>query len=261
MHWIIHRGFFSEPGGSWLLDTLERFGISHSLHDVVPVIGDLVPEPELAHLNVIGMGSFSMRHYAAKQEWNPGIFDLFDQDFEQQRVHWGDHLLNSRSRVTTVRDASFPDSRMFVRPVKDTKYFTGRVFERSEFLALQQSICAPNPTHGTSLTPETLIQISEPRSISEECRFWVVAGEIIASSPYERDGQPTREGNVSNSMTSFVTDRIREWCSHEAFVIDACQTADDLKIVEINTLNSSAFYAADVPRLVMALEDRFNAVG
>lgn len=258
MHWIIHRGFFSEPGGSWLLDTLQRFGISHSLHGVVPVLGDLLPEPELAHRNVIGMGSYSMRHYAARKGWNPGLFDLFDQDFEKQRKHWGEQLLNCRSVVTSIRDAAFPDSRMFVRPVKDSKYFTGRVFGRDEFLKWQNSICGPNPTHGTSLTPETLIQISEPRPISEECRFWVIGGEIVTSSPYRRDGQPTREGNVSERMSAFVADRIREWLPHEAFVIDACETGDDLKIVEINTLNSSAFYAADVPRLVLALEERFT---
>jgi len=261
MHWIIHRGFFSEPGGSWLLDSLERFDISYSLHGVVPVVGDLEPEPELAHRNVIGMGSYSMRHYAARKAWNPGLFDLFDQDFEKQREHWGEHMLNYHSVVTSIRDAAFAHSRMFVRPVKDSKYFTGRVFEHGEFLTWQNSICGPNPTLRTSLTPETLIQVSAPRPIAEECRFWVVGGEIITTSPYKRDGQPTREGNVSERMTAYVAERIREWCPHEAFVIDACETGDELKVVEINTLNSSAFYAADVPRLVMALEERFTLAG
>lgn len=45
---------------------------------------------------------------------------------------------------------------------------------------------------------------------------------------------------------------------HEAFVIDVGDSEAGLKIVEINTLNSSAFYAADVQRLVLALEERFG---
>lgn len=44
----------------------------------------------------------------------------------------------------------------------------------------------------------------------------------------------------------------------EAFVLDICEVEGGLRIVEINTLNSAGFYAADVQRLVMALEDAFN---
>ncbi|MDQ1830369.1 ATP-grasp domain-containing protein [Massilia scottii] len=52
---------------------------------------------------------------------------------------------------------------------------------------------------------------------------------------------------------------IGEWSPHDAFVIDACDCANGMKIVEINTLNSSGFYAADVQRLMLALDLRYAA--
>ncbi|MDM5180360.1 hypothetical protein PO883_24565 [Massilia sp. DJPM01] len=43
----------------------------------------------------------------------------------------------------------------------------------------------------------------------------------------------------------------------ERFGIDACDCANGMKIVEIHTLNSSGFYAADIQRRVLALELRY----
>ncbi|MGV3619435.1 MAG: ATP-grasp domain-containing protein [Archangium sp.] len=43
--------------------------------------------------------------------------------------------------------------------------------------------------------------------------------------------------------------------THEAFVIDIAETPNGLRIVELNTFNSAGFCAADVQRLVIAVED------
>lgn len=57
---------------------------------------------------------------------------------------------------------------------------------------------------------------------------------------------------------------IAKWQPHDAFVLDVCSVPDDgdgwlgIKVVEINTLNSAGFYAANIPKLVMALEDAFS---
>ena len=48
------------------------------------------------------------------------------------------------------------------------------------------------------------------------------------------------------------------WRPAEAFVLDVCDTPDGIKVVEINTINSAGFYAADVQKLVFALENAFT---
>jgi hypothetical protein len=258
MHWILQEGFLSETGWTDLLANLERFGIPHSSHAVVPRIGELLPAPVLDHRNVICIGSYSMRHVAVRHAWTPGVFDLAAQDFEQQRSHWGEHLLNAGSVVCALQDARFTADRMFVRPAADSKHFSGRVFQADEFAAWQSSIGDPAAGHGTSLTPTTLIQLSLPVAIHAEYRFWVVAGQIVTRSLYKRGNQVLYSGNVDERLARYVQDRMGEWMPHESFVIDVCDTAEGTRIVEINTLNSSGFYAADVQRLVLALEAAYS---
>lgn len=43
-------------------------------------------------------------------------------------------------------------------------------------------------------------------------------------------------------------------------MIDVCDTEEGMKIVELNTLNAAGFYAADVQKLVLALEEAFCSV-
>jgi hypothetical protein len=258
MHWILQENFLSDPGRSALIAALERFGIDYSVHKVVPKIGDLIPEPKLEHKNVICFGSYSLKPAVIRHEWTPGLFDVYAQDFEKQRERWGEHMLNFGSLVCSVKDAVFIGESMFVRPVNDSKYFTGRVFAADEFAAWQRAICDSQASKASSLTPETRIQLGPTMSIHGEYRFWVVKGEVVTQSVYRRSGEPVFSAEVDGLACSFVEERIREWSPHETFVIDVCETPDGIKIVEVNTLNCSALYAADVQRLVLALEDAYS---
>jgi hypothetical protein len=142
---------------------------------------------------------------------------------------------------------------MFVRPAHDSKHFSGRIFSASEFTAWQSAVCNLI-SQGTSLTPKTLLQLSNPITIYAEYRFWVVAGEIVTHSLYKRGSQIVYANDVDERLLHFVNERIREWSPHQAFVIDVCDSEKGMKIVEINTINSSGFYAADVQRLVLSLQ-------
>lgn len=64
---------------------------------------------------------------------------------------------------------------------------------------------------------------------------------------------------VDERVDAFVRERVREWTPHEAFVIDVCDTEAGLRIVELNTMNAAGFYAADVQKLVLVLEERFTS--
>ncbi|MFZ6709821.1 ATP-grasp domain-containing protein [Undibacterium sp. TC9W] len=258
MHWVIQNNIFSETGWDQLLETIDRFGLSHSVHKVIPFIGELEPPAAIEQDNVICIGSYSMRHVAKRNDWKPGVFDLFEQDFEQQLKHWGEHMLNAGSVISSFAEAVFTEELMFIRPTNDSKYFPGRVFSREEFETWQKKVCDLKLDDGSSLTPQTLIQVMKPIAIYCEARFWVIKGRIITKSIYKRGDRVIYSSEVDDSFTHYVEKRIQEWQPHEAFVIDVCDTEMGLKIVEINTLNSSGFYAGDVQKLVLALEDAFS---
>ncbi|TDR42033.1 uncharacterized protein DUF4343 [Tahibacter aquaticus] len=254
MHWILQANLFKEPEWETLLAALERFGLPHSIHTVVPFVGELLPAPVLDTAKVICLGSYSMRHSARHFGWTPGIYDLFEQNFLVQKDAWGERMLNFDSQVIAFRDARLSEA-AFVRPIDDSKYFAGGVFGPAEFAAWQHRVCDLNLDYGTSLTPETLIQVCRPKLIQAEYRFWIVGGQIVTRSLYKRGARVAYSSEVDERLDRFVGEAIADWQPHRAFVIDVCDTPDGPRIVEINTLNSAGFYAADVQRLIGALED------
>lgn len=274
MHWILQDNLFDEQAYQHLLETLQRFDIPHSIHKVIPFIGELTPEIQLDTQNVICMGSYSLRHSAKKFGWNPGVFDLEPFPFPIQREMWGRHMLNYDSVVVPFKDVHIGEKRKFLRPIEDSKVFAGRVFDHYEFQDWQTKVVLMDDDlppgaivdgiQVTNLSRNSLVQVSPVHEIYNEYRFWIVKGEIVTASEYKRGDRVIYSSDVPDVYHDFVNEMIATWEPHEAFVIDVCSVPDDgtkwkgIKIVEINTLNSAGFYAADMQKLVMALEDAFD---
>ncbi len=261
MHWILQNNIFNEDAYDTLIQCLGRLELPHSIHKVVPFVGELMPEPALATKNVICMGSYSMRHYAAKHGWTPGVYDLEPYDFNMQLQHWGARLLNYDSRVTTFKDARFNDDEdlLFIRPIQDSKVFAGKMFEHQEFTQWQRNVCVLELDYGDSLQPSTLIQLAQPKKIYAEYRCWVVGDEIVTMSMYKRGDRViyvNMDGERDHAGRKFALDCLGQWRPAErALVIDVADTEHGWRIVEPNTINSCGFYAANIMKLVCALED------
>jgi hypothetical protein len=285
MHWVLQHNVFKEEAFDRLVQVLERFNISHSFHRVVPFVGTLIPldgcdlldmesyaDPMLPKLKnpVICIGSYSMRHAAKKYSWNPGVFDLMeDGNFQNCMKHWSDLMLNADSVVIPFKDASWVSGERFIRPTDDSKYFAGRMIEADEFLEWQKNVCVLGLDYGNSLSPDTLIQIATPKKIYAEYRCWVVDSKIVTISLYKRGdkviyinmddalGDQARRfaNSVLNYGNIFAISGNHGWQPSRAFCLDVCETDIGWKIVEINTINSCGFYAANLTSLVLALEN------
>jgi len=258
MHWVLQNNLFNEQAYETLLELLVRYELPHSIHKVIPFIGEITPAPELHTTNVICMGSYSLRHTAKKYGWRPGVFDLEAQDFTVQLDKWGDHMLNYDSIVVPFGDAKLSEPEMFIRPIHDTKVFAGRLISNEEFYGWQHRVCVLDEDYGDTLTKDTLIQIVSPKVIYNEYRFWIVRGEIITSSLYKRGHRIVHNNDVPVDVHRYVEERVAEWQPDEAFVIDVCETPKGIRVIEINTLNSCGFYAANLSKLIVALEDAFS---
>ena len=258
MHWILQDTDFSERGWDTLLSTLETFGVPHSKHKVVPFVGTLSPEPTVGHDNVICFGSYSMRHAAKLYGWKPGVFDVGPFDFTVQKSHWGNLMLNHDSEVMEFQDVRLTKP-TFMRPVDDSKYFSGRVFDPESFEDWQHKVCNIGVDPGITLSPGTLVQVSPIKEIWSEYRFWIVNRRIVTASRYKMGDTVIYSSDVDYRFHWFVSSLLESgWQPSEAYVMDVCETPEGISIVEINTINSSGFYAADVQKLVFELESAFN---
>ncbi|WP_338845378.1 ATP-grasp domain-containing protein [Massilia sp. W12] len=258
MHWILQNNLFHETGWQALRDALQRFDLPFSEHKVIPFVGELLPPPQVTHQNVICFGAYSMRHVARRFGWNPGVFDLAGYEFDTQRAHWGAHMLNADSQVQAIGEADFFADELFLRPVDDSKGFAGQVMTREAFETWRETLRQAGELDPSGLNLQSLIQLARPKKVYAEFRFWIVKGEIITQSMYKRGSVVQYAPLADQRLHAFVRQMIALWLPLETLVLDVCDTAEGIKIVEINTMNAAGFYAADMQKLVLALHAAYD---
>jgi len=87
-----------------------------------------------------------------------------------------------------------------------------------------------------------------------ETRFFVVDGKIVTGSLYKRGNKVIYDSNIDPDVQKFAQEMVDFWQPNRAFVIDIALTPDGCKIVEINNINSSGFYASNVNKIIDAIE-------
>lgn len=259
MHWLLQNNIFNEPKFDELRQLLDKYEIPNSVHKVVPFIGEIEPDFDVPDKNVICWGSYSMRHLAKKKGWTPGVYDLFEYDFLEQIKHWGNKMLNSDSVISEFRNVEI-NSPTFIRPIDDSKYFAGKLFDPIEFHNWKEKVLDIGDDLGSSLKPETLVQICKPKKIYQEVRFWIIDKKPVTASIYKTGSRVHYSDQVDSRYWEFAYSLVAPisvdcWNPERAFVLDICETPDGMRVVEINTINSSGFYAADLQKLIFAIQN------
>jgi len=163
--------------------------------------------------------------------------------------HYGEHLLNADAVCAPLAELPVPDGPVFVRPAGDGKQFAGMTMSAAEFAAWRDTAPASLPR----LRPDDLVVIARPKTLHAEYRLRVVDGVIVAHSQYRRGPAVFWSERVDERVLAFGRARIAQWAPNRAFCLDVADTPDGLKVVEINAIGSSAFYASDIARFVAAV--------
>lgn len=262
MKWILQKNIWNEFKFDQLIETLNRFNIDYSIHKVIPFIGKLEPDCE-RDINAICFGSYSMRHTAKENNLYPGVFDLEPFTFIEQLAHWKDQMLNHDAIVEKFGQVQFPDQNMFIRPIEDSKSFSGQIMNKDTFEKWRNNV-RKNVTavDYSTVTFDSIIQLCELKKIISEYRTWVVDGKIVTASLYKRGPTVVYSDKVDQHIIDYAQSIVDQWSPLRAFVLDVCEVEIndkvEMKVVEINTINSSGFYHGDVQKLVFALQDSFS---
>lgn len=262
MHWIVQENFWCEHNYDNLILTLERFNIPHTIVKVIPFIGEIQPDvsPE-GHVMVYG--SYSMRHVAVKKGWVPGVFSMEKGQYREQKQYWDDYLLNYDASIFTF--GSFEpenDEFFFIRPYEDSKTFAGTTMDGKEFRSWKNRIINLKEDDGSTITANTEILVSNPKNIKKEFRFWIVDSNVVTWSLYKQGHRVIYSSEVDDGAWQLAT-RVAagHWQPSRAYVLDIALTeinySNQYRIVEAQCINASGLYAADVQKLVMALEDMY----
>ena len=265
MHWVLQNNLFTEPGFQRLLDALERLGIPHSMHKVVPFVGDLVPEPDLpANANIITIGSYSMGNYARRKGWQPGALDSDNLDYEKQLPHWGTRMLNSDALVCRFADVPQQIAPFFIRPTLDSKSFSGTVMDWADFSDWQQRVLNIGIDSGATLDADTLVMVCRAKTIYREYRLWVVDSKIVTASLYKEGHRVHYSDRVDQRVLDYASELLgfNNWEPAMAYVLDICECDEpgEFRIIEAGCMSAAGFYAADMQKIVMALETAMSHV-
>jgi hypothetical protein len=269
VYWVIQSNIYAEDNYENLLATLERCSLMYSVHKAVPFVGIIEPEPVIPEgMSVIVMGSYSLARHARNRGWKPGAF-LDNLDFVVQREHWGEHMLNADAEIYPWGAIPFQREPFFIRPVLDTKTYTGLVVDWGEYERWRETL---------QRLPETNDPINDPLSVSvhslneptmvcrrkqiySETRTWIVEGRVVTCSGYKVGTlkRYTPPEMVDAHIVEFANARAAEWSPNRAYVLDVAETEEGLKIGEVNNLNSAGWYKCDMQKLVLALEQMDNS--
>lgn len=259
MRWLIQKGLYNEDSFQSLLRTLESGSINYQVVKVVPFSDILIPEPVLEDKKVFAFGALTMHEIAKKRGWVPGVFSNDSFNYKTMVDNIGEYALNHDAQFVNFGDIEI-DSSKFIRPIHDTKSFTGAVFTKEAFKVWQQqqTFAVSSSESYTTLRPETECLVAELKTIAREIRFFIVDGEISTASNYKFFDSPFYSSEIAEEAFDFVRKVLSLWQPDKAFALDVAYTFDksgnlEYKVVEINSISGSAFYAADISKLVQDL--------
>jgi ATP-grasp domain, R2K clade family 3 len=257
MHWILQDNPNREPGMEEMVHVLERAGISFSVHKVFPFVGKI--EPDISPPGkVIVFGSYAMRHVAKRKGWKPGCFDIGELTIRDCLSHWRTHMLNSDAVFGPFGRAEPMTDPFFIRPSADSKYFTGAVMSRRNLAEWQEKVIGLGEDDGSGLRSNTEVLWCAPKTIQRECRLWIIRGVVATASQYRIGDRVMYSSVVDSDAIIFGEEMAALWTPGEAFVLDVCLHQGQWKVVEINVLNAARLYAANVGKLIDALELAFG---
>lgn len=261
-HWLIQRGFDSDKQYLKLIESIERMGIPHSFCTVIPFSdsddGIKLESPVPTDGNIYCYGSYSLSKHAVRRGYFPGAFISNNSSIDNLIKHYGENMLNHDSIVVSFGcpDELIPESPMFfIKPNEDTKAFTAEVLSRDAFFVFKHKIAELDASEYSSVTRDTKVVIATPKEIFAEYRFFVVDGKVITQSLYRSGDTVYYSSAVDEYIIEFAQKMVDMYQPDRAFVLDVAVTPNGLKVIEVNSINSSGLYSIDVQKMIFAIEE------
>lgn len=266
MHWVIQDNIKRESGYDAFIEALKRQNCPYDLVKVVPFSHDLIPDVNPKN-PVIAIGAYTMEQISKKKGWSPGVFTNDNFTYEVWSEKYKGNILNDDAVVVSFGDSiklNFSEE-LFIRPCKDGKEFAGMITTWATFLSWAHRVLALKEEYYKTITDKTMIMICPVKKIYSEYRFFVVCGKIITGSQYKigsRVAYTECTRKSSREIYDFASDVAHNsivigqkgWQPADAYVIDIAQTPDGPKVIEINCMNGSGFYACDMAKVVNEIE-------
>jgi len=182
------------------------------------------------------------------RDFRPGVF-YDDRWFDPQNwIGKRPDLLNENIKVISVGQLKrdWVSNVSFIKPVT-VKAFTGQVIEVEEHKDWLDEY--------RDVPANVMVCVSDCVNIEREWRFFIVNGEIITGSLYNKFGCRITKEPITPEVWNKAREMAKVWMPSQNIVMDICKLNNgEFKVVEWNCLNASGFYNSDCKAFVIAME-------
>ncbi len=278
MLWIVQKNLLNDDAYWRLTVSMDDLGIPWKPIDVIPFSDDLELPSGITNPCVFYGSTTLQRLVKARPELVPGVWTSENFDYQTQIQKYGKHMLNHDAEIYPFKDVPAFEGVKFMRPVHDTKAFTGALIGGDELQTWQNNVLGVagwnnNPEYdgfmetwkSSVMTPLTPTLVASPKNVRFEYRIFVVNAEVITASLYHvndrlmKRNADTDDNSLDPLVREYAQEQVDRWQPAVAFVMDIGVLEDDrghydFRIVEINSFNCSGFYECDVKKIVEAVE-------
>lgn len=256
IHWLIERGVVGEDKIAAMTAQLDREGVGYDIFRVIPFSHDIaVPVPQLSGEEVVVCyGSTSAQGGCIARGWLPAVWTGPEIDETRVQSALGARYLNADAFARTLRELTpemLPDP-AFIKPDGDSKLFSGHVTSRADFAQWRDRMLNSDQVEAGAAA--TAVLVAEPKEFGCEWRFFIVDGQIASACCYRQYGEVMPERWVPDAASEFAQECIAAYDPLPAYALDITQVADgSFRVLEINTMNNSGFYACEPDKIVAAI--------
>ena len=251
IQWVVQRNLTNHHDLHALENACGKLGIDFVGIDIIPFSNELPAFDRAKKSLFYGSTTFNQLAYEDAELKAGVFFDPVAFSMDRQMAVWGTYMLNNGARVTTFDElmaADFdPEKLLFIRPDDDGKSFAGEVLTFAEFRKWFEGL---RQVENADVSGASKIVVGEPFNLGREWRLWCVGGRVVAASQYRNRFELAKERGCPKEVVDFAEARCLTFTPHPIFVMDVCESAGELYIVECNCMNAAGFYAADIGTIV-----------
>jgi hypothetical protein len=248
--WIIQtNGGVQHPQNARrLIEECSELGLKHLDIVVNKNIPDAMYEVEKPFV-VYGLDTIVKQSHLDPR-LNSGVFyDPQIFTYKNALDHYGNAMLNADAEILTYGEFLAQDylyeQEFFIRTNADSKTISARKIRFGDEVDKYNHLEIPQ------LVKNIDVVVSSPKNVWFEYRFFVVDGDIIASSQYLPCSSPT----IPDNATEFAKKTVYAYTPHDVFVLDIgfSITHNEYKIIELNAFNWCSFYHCSVRQIAQAV--------
>jgi len=253
IHWILQNNLIKPEIKKSIQKSLENDAISYEEVFVIPFSDELPIIQNQAEQYVFYGSSTLIFNAYNHPDFQKGVF-YHEEDFNicNYLAKWGSKMLNSDAQISSL--ASFIQNKYdlnslwFIRPIADSKAFSGTVMQFSDIQTFVKNLEHSNNPH---LNSETIIAASQPKLIEKEWRHFIVNQQVISSSWYAQNGNLAVSGtDIPLGLIDFVENCCTQYTPHDIFVMDTALYQGEYFIIECNCFNGTGFYNHDIEAVI-----------